>query len=451
MDTFENNGLTPEETPEVKTQEETTAYHGEGIGQREQIGTNAYSAYHQNAEAEDYRPPYYQMPRPGAEEPWAAPKKKKKAGKIIGRVVCAILAIAVLVGGCTISSFLTARSWQAYYDAMLPGMIDQAVQDAMSGVQTPGTSTGPNVIVTVDGFSATEIYEKNVNSVVAVTCKLNTGGSAGTGFIISEDGYIVTNHHVIEDAVAVYVNLANGKQYKCEVKGSDATNDIAVLKVELTGLTPVKIGKSSEVKVGEPVVAIGNALGELSFSLTGGYISGTNREITTEGIAINMLQTDLAINSGNSGGPLFNARGEVIGITTAKYSGTSSSGASIEGIGFAIPIDDVWSMIEDLRDRGFITGAYLGVSVSDVNVEAQAYGVPAGAYVHEVVTGYCAAESGMQAGDIIIWVDTQQITSLNSLTRALRNYDPGDTVEITVWREGRNVKLTLTLDEKPHN
>jgi serine protease Do len=321
----------------------------------------------------------------------------------------------------------------------------------MSGVQTPGTSTGPNVIVTVDGFSATEIYEKNVNSVVAVTCKLNTGGSAGTGFIISEDGYIVTNHHVIEDAVAVYVNLANGKQYKCEVKGSDATNDIAVLKVELTGLTPVKIGKSSEVKVGEPVVAIGNALGELSFSLTGGYISGTNREITTEGIAINMLQTDLAINSGNSGGPLFNARGEVIGITTAKYSGTSSSGASIEGIGFAIPIDDVWSMIEDLRDRGFITGAYLGVSVSDVNVEAQAYGVPAGAYVHEVVTGYCAAESGMQAGDIIIWVDTQQITSLNSLTRALRNYDPGDTVEITVWREGRNVKLTLTLDEKPHN
>ena len=452
MDTFENNGLTPEETPEVKTQEEATAYHGEGIGQREQIGTNAYSAYHQNAQAEDYRPPYYQMPRPGAEEPWAQPKKKKKAGKIIGRVVCAILAIAVLVGGCTISSFLTARSWQAYYDAMLPGMIDQAVKDAMAGVQLP---TAPedttDVIVTVDGFSATEIYQNNVNSVVAVTCKLNTGGSAGTGFIISEDGYIVTNHHVIEDAVAVYVNLVNGKQYKCKVVGSDAANDIAVLKADVTGLQPVTIGSSAEAKVGEPVVAIGNALGELSFSLTGGYISGTNREITTDGTVINMMQTDLAINSGNSGGPLFNARGEVIGITSAKYSGTSSSGASIEGIGFAIPIDDVWSMIEDLRDHGFITGAYLGVSVSDVNPEAQAYGVPAGAYVHEVVAGYCAAESGMQAGDIIIWVDTQQITSLNSLTRALRNYDPGDTVEITVWREGRNVKLTLTLDEKPHN
>jgi serine protease Do len=213
----------------------------------------------------------------------------------------------------------------------------------------------------------------------------------------------------------------------------------------------VTIGKSSEVKVGEPVVAIGNALGELSFSLTGGYISGTNREISTDGTMINMLQTDLAINSGNSGGPLFNARGQVIGITTAKYSGTSSSGASIEGIGFAIPIDDVIGMIADLRNHGFITGAYLGVSVSDVNEAAQAYGVPAGAYVHETVEGFCAAKAGMQAGDIIIWVETQQITSLNSLTRALRNYKAGDTIEVTVWREGRNVKLTLTLDEKPRN
>jgi serine protease Do len=449
MDTFENKDLTPEETPEAQTREETTAYHGEGIGQREQIGTNAYSAYHQNTEAEGYHPPYYQMPRPGAEEPWVQPKKK--AGKIIGRVLCAILAIAVLAGGCTISSFLTAQAWQDYYDAMLPGMIDQAVQDAMQDLQIPTVPMGPNVNVTVDGFSASEIYEKNINSVVAVSCKLNVGGSAGTGFIISEDGYIVTNHHVIEDAVAVYVNLANGKQYKCEVKGSDATNDIAVLKADVTGLTPVTIGKSSEVKVGEPVVAIGNALGELSFSLTGGYISGTNREISTDGTMINMLQTDLAINSGNSGGPLFNARGQVIGITTAKYSGTSSSGASIEGIGFAIPIDDVIGMIADLRNHGFITGAYLGVSVSDVNEAAQAYGVPAGAYVHETVEGFCAAKAGMQAGDIIIWVETQQITSLNSLTRALRNYKAGDTIEVTVWREGRNVKLTLTLDEKPRN
>ena len=437
MDTFENNDLTPEETPVVSTPEETTSYHAEGVGQREQIGGNAFDAYHQNS---------------APAEPWEKPKKEKKAGKIIGRIVCVILAIAVLVGGCTVSSFLTARAWQAYYDAMLPGMIQQAVQDAVAGIELPTVPEDTtDVIVTVEGFSATEVYQQNVDSVVAVTCKMNVGGSAGTGFIISEDGYIVTNHHVIEDAVAVYVNLSNGKQYKCQVIGSDAANDIALLKVDLTGLKPVTIGCSSEAKVGEPVVAIGNALGELSFSLTGGYISGTNREISTDGTVINMLQTDLAINSGNSGGPLFNARGQVIGITTAKYSGTSSSGASIEGIGFAIPIDDVIGLIEDLRVHGFVTGAYLGVSVSDVNAEAQAYGVPAGAYVHEVVAGYCAAKGGMQPGDIIVWLETQQITSLNSLTRALRGYKPGDTVEVTVWREGRNVKLTLTLDEKPHN
>ena len=451
MDTFENNESIPEENPELTPREETTAYHGEGIGRREATGSNDYSVYHTRAADESYRPPYYQMPPRPAEEPWA-PKKKKKTGKIIGRVLCALLALAVLVGGCTLSSFLTARSWQNYYNALLPGLVEQAVNDAMADVQVPtapGNTT--NVTVTVDGVSASEIYEKNVNSVVAVTCEMNTGGSAGTGFIISEDGYIVTNHHVIEDAVAVYVNMADGNQYKCQVVGSDATNDIAVLKAEVTGLTPVTIGKSSEVKVGDPVVAIGNALGELSFSLTGGYISGTDREITTDGTMINMLQTDVAINSGNSGGPLFNARGEVIGITTAKYSGTSSSGASIEGIGFAIPIDDVIGMIGDLKDYGFITGAYLGVSVSDVNPEAQAYGVPAGAYVHETVEGFCAAKAGMQAGDIIIWVEDHQISGLNSLTKVLRNYKAGDTVVVTVWREGRNVRLTLTLDEKPHN
>ena len=450
MDPFENNELPQDENPQTPAPEASGEYHGEGIGRREDTGTNAYHAYHLSSESETYQPPYYQMPYQ-TEEPWGKPEKKRKTGKIIGRIVLVILAIGVLAGSCTISSFFTAKAWQAYYDAMLPGLIDQAVQDAMSGVQIPGASTGPNVIVSVDGFSATEIYENNVNSVVAVTCKMNVGGSAGTGFIISEDGYIVTNHHVIEDAVAVYVNLANGKQYKCEVKGSDATNDIAVLKADLTGLTPVKIGKSSEVKVGEPVVAIGNALGELSFSLTGGYISGTNREITTEGTVINMLQTDLAINSGNSGGPLFNARGEVIGITTAKYSGTSASGASIEGIGFAIPIDDVISMIWDLKEYGYVTGAYLGISVSNVPADVLAYGEPEGAFVHETVEGYCAAKAGMLPEDIITQLDSYKITGLSSLTRALRNYKAGDTIEITVWREGQHITLTLTLDEKPHN
>ena len=152
MDTFENNDLTPEETPVVCTPEETTSYHAEGVGQREQIGGNAFDAYHQNS---------------APAEPWEKPPKSKKAGKIIGRIVCVILAIAVLVGGCTVSSFLTARAWQAYYDAMLPGMIQQAVQDAVAGIELPTVPEDTtDVIVTVEGFSATEVYQQNVDSVV---------------------------------------------------------------------------------------------------------------------------------------------------------------------------------------------------------------------------------------------------------------------------------------------
>ena len=198
------------------------------------------------------------------------------------------------------------------------------------------------------------------------------------------------------------------------------------------------------------MVAIGNALGTLSFSLTVGNISGIDREITTEGTILNMLQTDTAINSGNSGGPLFNAKGEVIGITTAKYSGTTSSGASIEGISFAIPMDDVIGMIRDLRDHGYVTGPYLGVVVGDVDPAAHAYGVPAGAFIREVSPGYCAEKAGLQAGDIIIKMGDYEVTGLNSLSRTLRNFKAGDTVTLLVWRSGAKLELTVTFDEKPH-
>jgi serine protease Do len=329
-------------------------------------------------------------------------------------------------------------------------------QAALDALQKPSSGGSTNVIVTVDGLSASEIYERNIQSVVAVNCTISGGAgqttpksSAGSGFIISEDGFIVTNYHVVEGATSVTVILANGKKYSCQVRGYDATNDVAVLKAEATNLMPVTIGRSSETKVGDPVVAIGNALGTLSFSLTVGNISGVDRKITTDGSILNMLQTDAAINSGNSGGPLFNAKGEVIGITTAKYSGTTSSGASIEGISFAIPMDDVASLISDLKEHGYVTGAYLGVTVSDVDPAAQAYGVPAGAYVHEVVEGFCAKRAGIQPGDIIIELGGYEVTSLNSLTKALRNFKGGDLSTVRVWRGGKVVVLSITFDEKP--
>ncbi len=467
MDTFENEQLHPEQQETEATiqedaaireeaviqedaevtaplEEETSLYHGAGAGRREET----YAVTQEQPAAEQ------------SVTPTKRTKKKRKAGKVWKGILAAVLALLVIAGSCTATAYLTTQYWQNQNNAHLQLYIDQKVQAILNSQNDSlgGTSGGTtNVVVTVDGLSASQIYEKNIGSVVAVTCTVVTGGvgqnyqgtSAGSGFILSEDGYIVTNYHVVEGATSINVTLANGKKYACVVRGYDETNDVAVLKAEVSGLTPVTLGKSGETKVGDPVVAIGNALGELSFSLTVGYISGVDRQITTDGTILNMLQTDAAINSGNSGGPLFNAKGEVIGITTAKYSGTTSSGASIEGISFAIPMDDVSSMIWDLKEYGYVTGAYLGISVSDVDPAAQMYGVPAGAYVHETVQGYCAAKAGMQAGDIIVEIGGYQVTGLNSLSRALRNFKAGDAASVKVWRGGKEILLTVVFDEKP--
>ncbi len=449
MDTFEHDELNLEEQlPDAAPQqEEPSVYHGAGTGRREETYADPSNcAYHVPQQH------YYQV---GC-QPEPAPKPKKKAGKVWKGILAAVLALVILVGSCTATALLTADFVQKQGNENLQLYIDQKVQ-AILDSQNHQQSGSTNVVVTVDGMSASEIYEKNLGSVVAVTCTVTTGGvgqnyqgtSAGSGFVISEDGFIVTNYHVVEGATSVQVTLANGLKYDCEVRGYDATNDVAVLKADAAGLIPVTIGKSSELKVGDPVVAIGNALGTLSFSLTVGNISGVDREITTDGTILNMLQTDAAINSGNSGGPLFNAKGEVIGITTAKYSGTTSSGASIEGISFAIPMDDVIGMIGDLRDYGYVKGPYLGVSVSDVDPAAQNYGVPAGAYIREAVQGFCAAGAGIQKGDIIIEIGGYEVTGLNSLSRALRNFKAGETVTVLVWRSGKEMIFKLTLDEKP--
>jgi serine protease Do len=235
------------------------------------------------------------------------------------------------------------------------------------------------------------------------------------------------------------------------VKGYDANNDLAVLKVEAQDLPAVTLGSSSDLIIGDMVVAIGNPLGELTSTQTVGYISGKDRDVSSDNTIINMLQTDAAINAGNSGGPLFNMKGEVIGITTAKYSGTTSSGASIEGIGFAIPIDDVTKMIDDIIAHGYVTGAYLGVSVRDMDVNTAAvYGLPIGVQVAEVVPGCCAEKAGVRVKDIIIDLGGYKVENYSDLNRALRNFEPGQTTTLTVFRNGREQVLKITLDAKPN-
>ena len=320
--------------------------------------------------------------------------------------------------------------------------------------------TVPAVPVTQDGYlTPGQVYAANLGAVVAVTGSVVEGGyygyeeyeSFGSGFILTEDGYVVSNYHVVEGAQRLSVITHDEQEYDAELVGYDANNDIALLKIDAQGLPYVTVGSSDELAVGDQVAAVGNPLGELTSTLTVGYISAKDRIITTDGTAINMLQTDAAINSGNSGGPLFNMKGEVVGITTAKYSGTSSSGASIEGIGFAIPIDDVYNMLEDIRDYGYVTGTFLGVSVRDVDEYGQAYGLPAGVYVDEVMEGYGAQAAGILEGDIIIRVQEHKITCSNDLSRALRKFKAGDTVTVTVYRSGQELQLDVVLVEKPQD
>ncbi len=302
-----------------------------------------------------------------------------------------------------------------------------------------------------------EVYATNVNSTVGISGNVATNvwgqtvrnAVSGSGFIITQDGYILTNYHVIDGVSDIKVTLYDGSTYDAKLVGGEEENDIAVLKVEAQGLTPVVIGKSSDLHVGDQVVAIGNPLGELTFTLTGGYVSAMDRSITmSDGSMMNMIQTDTAINSGNSGGPLFNLYGEVVGITTAKLSSSNSSSASVEGLGFAIPIDDVVEMVSDIMEHGYVTGKpNVGILLEEVSGQAIRYGIPQGAYVSGVLSGAAGDKAGLQAGDIITAVDSEAVTSVSALQDAVKRFRAGDSAQFTVYRDGEDVTLNITFDE----
>ena len=268
--------------------------------------------------------------------------------------------------------------------------------------------------------------------------------------IRDRDGYILTNYHVVEGSNSIKVTTYDGTSYDAQLIGYDESNDIAVLKIDATDLTPVVLGDSDTLNVGDSVVAIGNPLGELTFSLTTGVVSALDRPVTlSTGTTMNLIQTDCAINSGNSGGALFNLYGEVIGITNAKYSSSgSSSEASIDNIGFAIPIDQVRSIFESIITNGYIVKPYIGVTVSDVSSESQSYGLPQGAAVRSVTENGPAAEAGLQENDIITAVNGETITGSNDLVKLVKASAAGDTLELTVYRQGQTTTLTLTVGEQ---
>ncbi len=390
-----------------------------------------------------------------------AKKHTRKHHSAFRGVLSVVLVLAMVAGSCGITYSILNSQWEEKA---------QASADSISKLekQVSALQSGSNVVADTVTYAGTsdgemtpkEVYEKNAQSVVAVSSTIQTttygrttqGTSTGSGFIISDDGYVVTNYHVVEGATAVTVTLSDDNEYEAEIIGSDSANDVAVLKIEASGLPYVTLGSSDELAIGDYVVAIGNPLGSLTATMTFGIVSGKDRQVTTDNATINMIQTDAAINSGNSGGPLFNMKGEVVGITTAKYSGTTSSGASIEGVGFAIPIDDVMSIIGDLQQYGYVTGAYLGVTVSDTDASAaKLYGMPTGAYVNSVVDDGSADRAGIQAKDIIIAIGDTEVSSVNELTRALRRFKAGDETTITVIRSGQQITMDITLDEKPQD
>ena len=349
----------------------------------------------------------------------------------------------------------------------LLGGLAQPIYSSLSGGNETTIYTGDRTPTQVDTASVdtskelttAEIYAKYVNSCVGITVDIVstnvfgqtvTGAAAGSGFVITEDGYILTNYHVIDGANSIKVTFDNGKEYTATYVGGEEKNDIAVIQVDATGLTPVVIGKSSDMLVGEQVTTIGNPLGELTFSESTGIISALDRSITmSDGRQMNMIQTDCAINSGNSGGPLFNSHGEVIGIVSAKYSsGSNSSSASVEGLGFAIPMDDVASMVSDLVKNGYVTGKpIMGISVADVDESVTSYGVPQGAIIRVVTPDLCGAKAGLQAGDIVTKIDNTDVTPASDLTSAIGNYKPGDKVTLTIFRSGETKTVEVTLEE----
>ena len=397
--------------------------------------------------SEQKEAPTAQMPQmPGQKK-----HKKSGAGKAVALVlVCALVSGCMGVGGAFLGSRLVRQ-----------GQPETVLSDGVSTVMKGVRETSVLQIQQIDSsktLSAAEVYAANVNSTVgivtsAVTTNFwgqrTTSAAAGSGFLFTDDGYILTNYHVVQGADSVTVSTYDGTKYDAKIIGFDESNDVAVLKIDAEGLTPVVIGNSDQLNVGDSVVAIGNPLGELTFSLTSGTVSALDREVTmSSGISMELIQTDCAINSGNSGGALFNMHGEVVGITNAKYSGSSGSGASIDNIAFAIPINDVYSIVTSIIEKGYIEKPYIGVSVLDVSDETQKYGLPKGASVQTVTDDGPAKAAGLQVNDIITKVDDTEITGSSDLVKTIGQCKPGQEITLTVYRQGQTLELKVTVARK---
>ena len=379
-----------------------------------------------------------------ASAPQQPPKHEKKKNKVLLRVLAGVGVVALGFGGGFGGAIAASR-------AGLTGN-QVVVQEVQRDTSTDATSTG-----STDGSAMTmqQIASVASPSVVAITTEQMSssqtwfGGyyvqsGAGSGIIISQDGYILTCAHVVSGATSVKVQLnGSDETYDATIVGADSTSDIAVLKIDATGLTPAVIGDSDKLAVGETTVAVGNPLGTLSNTVTQGIVSALNRQVTVEDNDMTLIQTDTSISPGNSGGGLFNANGELIGVVNAK-----SSYSEAEGIGFAIPINTAMDIAQQLIENGAVARPVLGVSILDISdaSTAQQYGVSAlGVYVVDITKGGGAEAAGVQRGDRIIAVDDTAVSSTSTVKSYLADKEVGDTVSLQVERDGKVLTLNVTL------
>ena len=376
------------------------------------------------------------------------PAQPKKHHRGIGRVVALILSCAVISAACGFGGSILAQNGSRTGKTTVQ--------------QSSRTATTVNV-KKVDGqtlMSPAEVYASTVNSVVSINCSAvstnifgqqTESASSGSGFIYTADGYIVTNQHVVANASSINVTLYNGDTYPATLVGSDSDYDVAVLKINAKDLPAVTLGNSTDVNVGDTVMAIGNPLGELTFSMSSGIVSCVNRAINVEGTPFNMIQVDASINPGNSGGPLMNLYGEVVGIVSAKYS--SYADTTVEGLGFAIPINDVQSIISDIMENGSVTDkAYMAITAGTMTQQMAAqYKINAteGVFVYSVEDGGAGDKAGLKLGDVITKLNDTQITSMEDLSAAKKGFKAGDTVTLTVLRDGQEITTQLTFDAQP--
>ena len=326
--------------------------------------------------------------------------------------------------------------------------VPPAAQDGMTQLRVESTPAGTETLLTDDpkALSLQEIYERMIGSVVSIVTTKRSGSASGTGILMSADGYVITNHHVISDATSVSVLTSDDQLLEAQLVGSDETSDLAVLKVDGT-FTPAQFGDSGMLRVGDTVVAIGDPLGvSLRGTMTNGIISAINRDLTVGDRTMTLIQTNAALNNGNSGGPLINCYGQVIGINTMKMSSYYSS-ASVEGLGFAIPVAVAKPIIDELIENGYVAGRPAIGIISESLPDAFRiyYRLPRGIYISGVTEGSDAQAKGIGEGDIITAINGTPVTTNEELNTVKNQFAAGDTVTLTVYRGGQYYDVEVEL------